>query len=419
MRSSAAFHPSTFVSKRRPVPALVAFAAFLSYACGGCLSNEYVIPQKELARLAQLPPEQRGQRVQVVEEIGDRRSAAIDTTQPPPPAPQDYPQGGPPPEGYVESEGGPQVGVGVGVMIVPGPVFPAGRGPGFAGGPAPGPRGLSGPRAPVTGGRAAPNARPAKSTGSGGGGKNDLAAFLIVVALLATVGMVATEGARYDGTVALYPWQPIHLKDASGQERELPLAQITPADAATASKAVVMDDEGWGLMRLGRRPLDRKGFAFKMDLGMMHSSCTSCLSADGFGADVQLGYFPHSMVGVLGSWAFSGGSDSASKSYYRHNLAIEVQAFPIALYRLHLGGFGHAGVQYADDARPRTQRRRVRRRTPARDRPDLAPSAQPARRLHVRPRVADRRLGRHRNVHRRRVDLLDAPNRVETFASGC
>jgi len=51
---------------RRQVPALVAFAAFLSYACGGCLSNEYVIPKSELARLAQLPPEQRGQSVQIV-----------------------------------------------------------------------------------------------------------------------------------------------------------------------------------------------------------------------------------------------------------------------------------------------------------------------------------------------------------------
>jgi hypothetical protein len=354
MRSLTALHSNTIVSQRRPVPALVAFAAFLSYACGGCLSNEYVIPQAELARLAKLPPEQRGQNVQVVQAIGDRRSDAIDTTQPPPPA-QDYGPDGPPPEGYVQSEAEPQVGVGVGIMIVPGPVFPpgrGGRGPGFAGGPAPGPRGVSGPRAPVTGGRAAPNTRPAKGAGrgGGGGGKDDLAAFLIVVALLATIGMAATEGARYDGTVAMYPWQPIQLKDASGQEREVPLAQITPADAAAASHAVVMDDEGWGMMRLGRRPLDRKGFAFKMDFGMMHSACTSCLSADGFGVDVQLGYFPHSMVGLLGTWAFSGGADSDSKSYYRNNLALELQAFPIALYRLHLGGFAHAGTQYADDS---------------------------------------------------------------------
>src|ERR1019366_3189773 len=157
MRSPAAFRPSTTVSQRRPVPALVAFAAFLSYVCGGCLSDGDVIPQQELTRLAQLPPEQRGQSVQVVEAIGDRRSDAIDTTQQPPPAPPpNYAPGGPSPEGYVEGEAEPQVGVGVGVMIMPGPVFPSGRGPGFAGGAAPGPRGLSGPRAPVAGGRAAP-----------------------------------------------------------------------------------------------------------------------------------------------------------------------------------------------------------------------------------------------------------------------
>lgn len=336
----------TIVSQRRPVPALVAFAAFLSYACGGCLSNEYVIPQSELARLATLPPEQRGQSVHVVQSIGERRSDAIDTTQPPPPA---YPQGegyGPPPEGYVEGGPDPHVGVGVGVFIAPGPVLPPG--PGFVSGGSRGPRALPGAGVP-TGGRAAPATRPKSTAGRGGGGKDDLAALLIVVALLATVGMVATEGARYDGTAALYPWQPVHLKDSAGQEREIPLAQITPADAAAASTALVMDDEGWGLMRLGRRPLDRKGFAFKMDLGLMHSLCTSCLSADGLGVNVQLGYFPHSMVGVLGTWAFSGGSDSSDKSYYRHNLAVEVQAFPIALWRLHIGGFGHAGTQYADD----------------------------------------------------------------------
>lgn len=339
----------TIVSQRRPIPALVAFAAFLSYACGGCLSNEYVIPQSELVRLATLPPEQRGQSVRVVQKIGERRSDAIDTTQPPPPA---YPQEGgygPPPAGYVEEGPHSHVGVGVGIYMAPGPMLPPG--PGFVSSGGRGPRALPGPGGSMGGGRAAPTTRPKASTGrGGGGGKDELAALLIVVALLATVGMVATEGARYDGTVALYPWQPVHLKDSAGQEREIPLAQLTPADAAVASTALVMDDEGWGLMRLGRRPLDRKGFAFKMDLGLMRSACTSCLSADGLGVNVQLGYFPHSMVGVLGTWAYSGGSDSAGESYYRHNLAVEVQAFPIALWRLHIGGFGHAGTQYADDA---------------------------------------------------------------------
>ena len=334
---------------RKPEIALAVFGAFLSTTCGGCLSNGYVIPQTELARLAQLPPEQRGQRVQVAQNLGDRRGDAIDTTQPPPaPAPV-YDQGqiaAPPPEGYVE--GGVEPNVGVGIIIAPGPplIPPLLPGPRFVGGSGPGPRGpTSGPM-----GRTAPRGggKPASKLG-GGNGKDDLIALLVVLALAATVGMIATEGARYDGHVAMYAWQPVHLQDGNGQEREVPLAQITPADAATTTKAEVMDDEGWGLLRLGRRPLDRKGFAFKMDVGGFHSS-SSNLAADGTGLNLQFGYFPLHQVGVLGAWSFSGGSDSASKTFSRNNLALEAQVFPMGIWRLHLGGFGHVGVQYADDA---------------------------------------------------------------------
>ena len=339
--------------------ALVVFAAFLSSLCDGCLSNEYVISKAELARLAQLPPEQRGQRVQIVQELGDRRSEAIDTTKPPPPLTPAYAQGQgyeSPPQGYVEAA--PEAQVGVGVIIVPVPIGPGG--PPLRGS-AGGPRALPGPRGPVPAlpGRAAPSQprRPGISSGGlgkvgGGGGKDDAAAFvalLIIVAVLATIGMVATEGTRYDGSVAMYPWQAVHLKDGRGLEREVPLAEISLADAASATKAVVKDDEGWGFMRLGRRPFDRQGFTFKIDMGALHSSC-ACLSANGFGTNIQFGYFPHHRFGLLGAWAFSGGSDADGKSYYRNNLAVEAQFFPVSVWRLHLGGFGHAGTQYADDA---------------------------------------------------------------------
>jgi hypothetical protein len=345
--------------RRNPGVALAVFAAFLSYACGGCLSNEYVIPRTELARLAQLPPEQRGQRMNVVQELGDRRSEAIDTSAPTQTAtPADSYQSeasGPPPATYVED--GPQVEAGVGIVIIPGPPIPVGGPAGYAGRPMPGPRGPAG----IVPGRVPPTAprRPGGSnagglgnigSGGGGGGKGeDLAVFLVVMAVLATVGLVATEGVRYDGSVAMYPWQSVHLKGANGQEREVPLAQISPLDVEATTKAVVMDDEGWGLMRLERRALDRRGFAFKMDLGAMVSSC-SCLSADGVAANIQLGYFPHHRLGLLAGWSPAGGSDSDGKSFYRHNLAFEAQFFPLDLWRLHLGGFGHAGVQYASDA---------------------------------------------------------------------
>lgn len=323
--------------------ALVAFAAFLSYACGGCLSNEYVIPKAELGRLASLPPEQRGQSVHVVQELGERRSDAIDTTQPPP-QPQAYGQGEyGPPEGYVES--GPQVGVGV--IIAP-PIIVA---------PLPGPHMVPGPRGPMAGvpgrpippPRAAPPGRGGKVGNTGGGGKDELVALIVVLAVLATVGMIATEGVRYDGTVAMYPWQGVHLKNAGGQEREVPLAQLTQADVASSSEAVVKDDEGWGMMRLGRAPLDRRGFAWKMNLGILHSTC-ACLDADGVAADIQLGYFPHPMIGILADWSPAGGSDVNGDSFSRHGLALEAQFFPLGVWRLHLGGFGHAGVVYADDA---------------------------------------------------------------------
>jgi hypothetical protein len=43
---------------------------YLSLACGGCVSNEYVIAKRELTRLAGLPASQRGARVHVVQELG-------------------------------------------------------------------------------------------------------------------------------------------------------------------------------------------------------------------------------------------------------------------------------------------------------------------------------------------------------------
>jgi hypothetical protein len=342
--------PSSSRLGSRPDIALVVFAAFFSSTLGGCLSNEYVIPRAELSRLVQLPPEQRGQRVHVVQDLGDRRAPPVDGNTPPAAGEPGY---GPPPEGYAEGSAQPQVGVGL-MLAPPLPILGPGPGHGFASSPA--------PRGPSPMGRAAPGTMPRQPStprggrglgkrgggGSGGSGKDDLIALAIVVAVLATVGMVATEGARYDGHVALYPWQPVHLKDETGLEREIPLAQLTPADVATTRSARVMDDEGWGMMRLGRRPLDRKGFAFKLDAGMFHSS-SSALKADGAGLNLQLGYFPHHMIGVLGGWTFAPGSDALGLSYWRSSLAVEAQVFPLSLWRLHLGGFGRVGKQWASD----------------------------------------------------------------------
>jgi hypothetical protein len=178
-----------------------------------------------------------------------------------------------------------------------------------------------------------------------------IAIIIVAVAVLAAAGLAITEGLRYDGAVQMFTGQPVHLTDADGAERVVALGDLVPADAAQSISAEVMDDEGWGLRFLERRPLDRKGFAFKVDVGSLQSLC-ACYSAAGFGSNIQFGYFPHHRLGILASLSLGGGSDRLGNTFQRHSVAGEVQWFPLNLWRLHLGGFGHGGVQYAKDLSP-------------------------------------------------------------------
>ncbi len=329
----------------RPAWVLGVFAAFLSYASAGCLSNEYVIPKEELARLAQVPPETRGQRVLVVQSLGDRRGDALEQ-----PVQTDYADG----EDQGLPDGDLAVNVGVAIAIDGSPHH---RGHGVHAGPS-GPGFHSGAAAAPT-----PPPRPAKtaprgssgggsfSGGGGGGGGDDLAVVAIIVvaiAVLAAAGLAVTEGVRYDGAVQISPWQPLHLKIPGQGEQVVALGDLQPSQAAAAESATVMDDEGWGMNRVERRPLDRKGLAFKVDVGGLQSLC-ACYSVAGVGSHIQLGYFPHHRLGLLASLSLAGGTDDFGHTFQRHSVGAEVQWFPLNLWRLHLGGFGHVGSQYASD----------------------------------------------------------------------
>ena len=178
-----------------------------------------------------------------------------------------------------------------------------------------------------------------------------IAIIIVAVAVLAAAGLAVTEGLRYDGAVRMFAGQPVHLTDASGAKRDVALADLVPADAAQSVSAEVMDDEGWGMDFLDRRPLDRKGFAFKVDVGSLQSLC-ACYSAAGFGSNIQFGYFPHHRVGLLANLSLGVGSDRLDHTFQRHSIVGEVQWFPLDLWHFHLGAFGHAGVQYAKDLAP-------------------------------------------------------------------
>jgi hypothetical protein len=206
------------LSPRLPGLAVTTAALFAAYSTAGCLSHEYTIPKDELARVVDLPPQARGERVHVVQGIGERRADPV------PPRPSYYdPTYGP--EYY-----GPDVHVDVGVYgsyggghgghygppprgvhVVP----PAGGGGApAAGGPGP-PSGPVGDARPPVNGAPVP-AKPVThggglSGGGGGGGKDDLAVLAVIVAVAAAFcvfGLAATEGARHDGFAQLHPGQP-------------------------------------------------------------------------------------------------------------------------------------------------------------------------------------------------------------------
>jgi len=338
------------------VLALAVGGMYLSLTTVGCVSNEYVIPKTELTRLSLLPPSQRGRRVQVVQSLGSGGELSSDSGEVLPDrdyedefAAYDHPESTYDPGDTRVDINLPLDGLGghghAGVARALGPSGKGGTGwgaraPSSGGTSSTGPRGLGG------GGGGHFN-----FGGGGGGGGDDLAVFAIIVvavAIMAAAGLAVTEGLRYDGFVQLHPEQPVHLKGTAGNQRTLPLAALTPADVAVSEEALVMDNEAFGFRFDHRRALDRKGFAFKVDFGSLDSLC-GCYSAAGLASNIQLGYFPHHRFGLLGTLTLGGGTSALNQTFQRHSANIEAQFFPLQVWRLHLGGFGHGGMQVARD----------------------------------------------------------------------
>jgi hypothetical protein len=330
------------LSQRLPLrPAALLAAIAVAASASGCLSHEYQVAKPELVRLAQLPPEARGS-VRVVQELGARRGEAVAAEAPAPAADPTW-----------EGDGNAQVWINVNA----GPSYHP-RGHGHVGGPRV--RGGAGPVVRAQPARAGVVPR-ASGGGDGGGigagiakavpssGKAEelavIAVIVVAVAVLAAVGLAVTEGMRYDGEVAVAPGQILYL-DAPSGARAVPVAELTVADAAAARSAVLRDDEGWGLYRLGRAPLDRRGGAFKVDLGGF-ATLLDRYDVAGFASHIQVGVFPWQRFGLLASWNIAAGSSSEGNVFARHGLALEAQGFPLSLGPVHFGLFAHGGTVLA------------------------------------------------------------------------
>jgi hypothetical protein len=168
------------------------------------------------------------------------------------------------------------------------------------------------------------------------------------LAVFAAVGLAASEGSRFDGYTQMRPEQPVHLKNAAGQELDVALGALTGDDVAVATEATVKDDEGYGLRLLDRRPLDRVGATFKVSLGSLFEAPPASDPRQewlsGFTSTIQVGGYFTQGLGLVGSLSLGGGSDSAGHTFQRHALGAELQALPLRVGPLALGAVGHAGV---------------------------------------------------------------------------
>lgn len=361
------------------LPGIVA-VTLTAYASSGCVANHYRIDRAELERLITLPPPTRGAGVRVVQALGSDREPGQYYRPLPPPAPPPAPAltpyappseddaaqagvapppgqppgppPGPPPE-IVGPAPGPPVQssghVGVGVHLdVPLLVL---RGPG--------PRGTGREmirRSPTRIGSSRPSgwggaAGQLRSDAGSGGGELMIvvAVVLIAVAVFAVAGLAVSEGLRYDGEVALAPYQPIHLENSEGHERVVSLWDLQPGDLDQAVSAIVIERESKSdPERIQRAPLNRRGVAFKVDIGGL-SSVLDDWTITGVASNIQIGYFFHQRFGLLGNLSLGLASDQFDRPLARHSFGIEAQAFPIDFGRLHLGAYLGGGQLIGTD----------------------------------------------------------------------
>jgi hypothetical protein len=276
-------------------------AASLCLVLAACPANTYRISRGELQRLAQIAPENRGQEVEVEQELGGSDTASQ-------PAVSDST------EVYI----GPRVYVGGGVG--------------------------SGPREPSGGGHSGGGR-------SGGGGvaksmlgsdAKEAAAVVIILAVTALVTVAVVEGSRFAGDVQIHPMHPLHLYGRDGGYTVMPLAALD-ADAATwADHAVVNRNEGpWRQLR--SNPLTRDGWTYGMMFGAGTVRSRDTKTDRGNTVSIELGHFFGQQLGLLGFAQFAWRDNAADGTVFEQRYGAQLQFMPLQAGPLSLGGYGGIG----------------------------------------------------------------------------
>lgn len=266
---------------------------------GGCLSNSYHVGHDELVRLAQLPLPTRGEQVRVVQRIGTDRS--------------------------------------------PGRSYR--------------PRSVSAPdlaaihaahRAAIHGTvrLAAAVVREAEDEDlgldfdglDGGGAMVVLGVIVLTAGIVILTAAAATEGARWDGTVAVDPSQTLYVDFRDGSRVALPLWALTAEDAEFASHATIMSDQGY-FEELERAPLDRLGGAGFFELGASGTAADRALPDGAFWPLARIGFGGFFMQ-ELGFFLTFGGV--FGDGLFNMRYGAELRAYPLTVGPFSLGLYGGA-----------------------------------------------------------------------------
>ncbi len=288
----------------------------------GCLSNSYYIERDELQRLSSLPPESRWQSVRAVQRIGGDDNPPVD-------------------DSAVVGPSEPSGSVYVSTVVIDShhhhhhypPRRTVVRPVAEVGGSV---SGGSVSRYPVS-------SSPVSSTPSVKKGNGDPAAAAMVAAAVvvgAGAGFVlaGSEGARYDGWVAVNPDEPLHLQLPGGRTTPVALSALSPADLATAEGATIYEGDRERFPKLGRAPLDRAGFTLSTALHMGGMAQLDRAPATGFGGYLLLGGNIANVV-TLGLGATIDSGLDSPRSLLTATVAPEVEIFPIR----YVGLYGAAG----------------------------------------------------------------------------
>ncbi|ATB27016.1 hypothetical protein [Melittangium boletus] len=316
----------------------VTLLCLLTMMTSGCLGHLYEIPRSEMERLVRTPAQERGREVYAIQQFS--------TTSDPEPAIAWEPPPGSPPPGYLVTHQGhwvPSFYVDTyGLPYYEPPVYQR-----------PPPTSTELPSGSVHGASPVPQGSSGGSKGSGGGssgggslgnlqGIDKLLVLVVVVGVVVGVSLAATEGARYEGSVAVHPHHPVHLVDLRGKHRIVPLDELVPGDLQNLSEAMMSGEEGAGMWLNGSAPLNRKGFSYQFGVGNDSLALPGGQSHREAGFRFALGYYPGKTFGLLADTRLQFDSDAFS-AFYNVRLGLEAQWYPIHLWRLHLGPFVGGG----------------------------------------------------------------------------